>query len=289
LLEEHVFTKNVIGAVRSVQDLLNFLGDTTEFREDFFKNIINFHAITSEYNHNEKYDYDNDDIKYHFGNFNQLDFWKTLAKFCLANNVLFDLIIFDKSTVKFTSFTVGILEIIASLLKENGVFYVENSDSKIRYFNLFGSDTENDKKFAALVNKIKKNNFSKLFNHMISKHIKQEDFSDIKHVPLLIGIATTEYVLDDLNHINIAMEYNNLKEQEYKELIMRAKDLFKNNVDNYNLQIFGYVFENVKYCEGTYIDNNCFPIKNYYTLSHAKVSKNENDINLRTLLSFANI
>lgn len=287
MLEEYAFTENVIQAFGTVQNLINFLNNTLELQEHFFKSIVKFHAVTLNYRALEIRN--EDDVTYHCGDFNTSNLWNELGSYCHDNNVLFDLILFDKSTVKFTSFTVQTLRSIASLLNSNGIVYIEDSNSKTRYINLYGYDTEDKNKFSALVDQVNDCNYNELFNCMIGRNVKMCNFVTENQIPLLLGGATTNYVLDDPDHLKIATEFNHLEIREYKEMMLAAKEMFKCYVDQYNTQIFNIVFDAVEYCEGSYIDNNTFPIRSYYVLGHVKGNYGKQCVNYRELLAFANV
>lgn len=287
ILEVYAFTDNVIKAFGTIQDLINFLDDTLEFQEHFFKSIVRFHAVTL-----DSYDLEirnEDNVIYHFGDFNTLKLWEELGSYCRRYDILFDLILFDKSTVKFTSFTVQTLQNLASFLSSDGIVYIENSNSKIRYINFYGRDAEDENKFSALINQVNTCNYKELFNCMISKYVKEFNFATNDQIPLLLGRATTDYALDDIDHIQIAKDYNHLEVQEYKQMMIEAKELFNCYVDQYNLQIFDTIFDVVEYYKGSYIDNDIFPIRSYYMLGRVKEYRDKQNINYRELLGFANV
>lgn len=227
-----------------------------------------FHTVTNA--HAEELLQIKDWVTIHHGEINEIEFWRLLFR---DENLRFDIILFDKSTVKFSALTLEILRCIAALLKENGKLYIENSGSGMAFFNIYGHERENKSAFGKLIKKVFEADFGELFKCFIRFPKNVIVLGDL---PILLGRNLINYKLIDKDHVVMAYDeligemqglgFNDFTIM-YEKIIEECKQMFQFTIDQYNEMMFCKLFKKVEFLEGSYLDSNEFPIKSYFVLS----------------------
>jgi hypothetical protein len=227
-----------------------------------------FHTVTNAYA--EELSLIKDWVTIHHGEMNEIEFWRSLFQ---DKNLRFDVILFDKSTVKFAALTLEILHCIAALLKENGKLYIENSGNGMVFFNIYGHEKENQNAFGKLIKKVFENDFGELFKCLFKF---PKEVTVLGDLPILLGRNLTNYKLIDKEHV--VMAYDELMDEMqglglndftimYEKIIEECRQTFQFTIDQYNEMMFCKLFKKVEFSEGSYLDSNEYRIKSYFVLS----------------------